>query len=579
MTAVKQQGSAEPSAGGSEFGPGTILQGVGVGRGAVAGPVARVSSVPKPPLDEKPPTDKEAAKDAVKSAFVAVSTGLRARAEQSSGTLSTVLAATALMAEDKSLIKEILKRIDAGEPTLSAVDRAVEGFCDMFKSLGDYLAERVTDLRSVRGRVLARLMGHDEPEMPDLSVPSVIVAEDLAPADTAALDLAKVLAVVTELGGPTSHTAIIAGQHGIPCVVRVTGVMKLKDGQQVAVDAAAGTIELDPSEDTKQLFNDRSELLKSLEDNTAAGATSDGHPVQLLANIGQVEDALRAAKRANEGVGLFRTEVLFLDATEAPTREDQAKTYAQVLRAFEGRKVVVRTLDAGADKPLAFATQPDEDNPALGVRGYRLGRITPALMETQLGALADAQAETGIYPWVMAPMIATPGEARAFAEQARAAGIKTVGVMVEVPSAAVRAEQIVAEVDFVSIGTNDLAQYTMAADRLRGELADLLNMWQPAVLELVANVATAGTKSGTPVGVCGESAADPLMALVLTGFGISSLSMSPAAVATARYVISQHTLDWCRALGAAALAASSAEEAREAVVARMDQKVRQLLAL
>lgn len=558
---------------------GTMLQGVGVGRGAVAGPVARVSSVPKPPADEKPPTDKDAAKASVSAAFVAVATGLRERAAESSGTLSTVLSATALMAEDKALIKDILKRIDGGEPTLTAVDRSVEGFCDMFKSLGDYLAERVTDLRSVRGRVLARLMGQAEPEMPDLSVPSIIVAEDLAPADTAALDLAKVLAVVTELGGPTSHTAIIAGQHGIPCVVRVTGVMALEDGQQVAVDAAAGTIELDPSEATKQLFTDRSELLKSLEENTSPGATSDGYPVQLLANIGQVEDAKRAAKRANEGVGLFRTEVLFLDSKEAPPREGQAATYAEVLRAFEGRKVVVRTLDAGADKPLAFATQPDEENPALGVRGYRLGRITPSLMETQLGALADAQEATGIYPWVMAPMIATKAEAQAFADQARAAGIKTIGVMIEIPSAAVRAEQIVDVVDFVSIGTNDLAQYTMAADRLRGELADLLNPWQPAVLELVARVAAAGTKSGTPVGVCGESAADPLMALVLAGFGVSSLSMSPAAVATARYMLSKHTMDWCRALAAAALEADSADDARAAVVSRIDQKVRQLLAL
>ncbi len=488
---------------------GTILQGVGVGRGAVAGPVARVSSVPKPPLDEKPPTDPEAAKASVVDAFVQVSTNLRARAAESSGTLSAVLSATALMAEDKALIKDIQKRIAGGDPVLTSVDRSVEQFCDMFKNLGPYLAERITDLRSVRSRVLARLMGMEEPELPDLSVPSVIVAEDLAPADTAALDLAKVLAVVTELGGPAWHTAIIAGQHGIPCVVRVKGAMTLTDGQQIAVDAAAGTIELDPSEETKQLFTDRSTLLKSLEENTAKGSTSDGHPVQLLANIGQVEDAKRAAARANEGVGLFRTEVLFLDATDAPTQKDQAATYGEVLKAFEGRKVVVRTLDAGADKPLAFATQPDEENPALGVRGYRLGRITPELMSTQLAALVQAQEETGISPWVMAPMIATPSEARAFVQQAKAAGIKTAGVMVEVPSAAVRAEEMLAEVDFVSIGTNDLAQYTMAADRLRGELADLLNMWQPAVLELVARVARAGTKSGIPVGVCGESAADP----------------------------------------------------------------------
>jgi phosphotransferase system enzyme I (PtsI) len=559
--------------------PATVLQGVGVGRGAVTGPVARVSAVPRPPLDEKPPSDPETAKASVTDAFVSVATALRTRSAQASGTLSAVLSATALIAEDKALQKDILKRITAGEPTLTSVDRSVEQFCEMFRAAGPYLAERITDLRSVRSRVLARLMGMDEPELPDLSVPSVIVAEDLAPADTAALDLTKVLAVVTELGGPTSHTAIIAGQHGIPCVVQVSGAMTLQDGQEVAVDAAAGTVELDPTDDLRQLFSERTTLLKSLEENTGPGRTSDGHPVQLLVNIGQVEDAKRAAARANEGVGLFRTEVLFLDATDAPSKDSQAATYAEVFRAFGDRKVVVRTLDAGADKPLAFATQPDEENPALGVRGYRLGRITPELMETQLAALAAAQEETGIYPWVMAPMIATPSEARAFAQQARAAGIRTVGVMIEVPSAAVRAEQVLSEVDFVSIGTNDLAQYTMAADRLRGELADLLNMWQPAVLELVANVARAGTTSGTPVGVCGESAADPLMALVLVGFGVSSLSMSPAAVATARFILSQHTLDWCRALAAAALAAHTAEEAREAVVSRIDQKVRQLLAL
>lgn len=558
---------------------GTFLQGVGVGRGAVAGPVARVSTPPKPPADERPPADKDAGKAQVTEAFTAVSTGLRERAAAATGTLSTVLSATALMAEDKALIKDILKRIDAGEPVMKSVDTSVEQFCEMFKNLGPYLAERVTDLRSVRARVLAKLMGQSEPELPDLSVPSVIVAEDLAPADTAALDLAKVLAVVTELGGATSHTAIIAGQHGIPCVVRVTGAMTLKDGQEVAVDAATGTVELDPSEETKQLFAERTALLKSLEENTAKGATSDGHPVQLLANIGQVEDAKRAAKKANEGVGLFRTEVLFLDSKDAPSQAEQAATYGEVFKAFDGRKVVVRTLDAGADKPLAFATQPDEENPALGVRGYRLGRISPELMETQLAALVQAQQETGFEPWVMAPMIATAAEAKAFAAQARAAGIKTVGVMVEVPSAAVRADQIVAEVDFVSIGTNDLAQYTMAADRLRGELADLLSMWQPAVLELVANVARAGTLTGTPVGVCGESASDPLMALVLVGFGVSSLSMSPAAIAPIRYLLSQHTLDWCRALAKAALEARSAEKAREAVVSRIDQKSRALLAL
>jgi phosphoenolpyruvate-protein phosphotransferase (PTS system enzyme I) len=558
---------------------GRVLQGVGVGRGAATGPVARVSAVPKPPADEKPPTDKDAAKAEVTAAFVAVATSLKTRASEATGTLSEVLTATALMAQDKALQKSILKALDAGKPTLTAVDASIEQFSGMFVKAGGYLAERVTDLQSVGSRVIARLMGHDEPEMPDLSVPSIIVAADLSPADTAALDLSKVLAIVTELGGPTSHTAIIANQNGIPCVVRTEGALTLQDGQEIAVDAAAGTVQLDPSEDVKQLFSERARVLKSLEDNTAPGQTSDGHKVQLLANIGTAEDAKRAAAKANEGVGLFRTEVLFLDAKEAPTESDQAATYAEVLNAYGDRKVVVRTIDAGADKPLAFATQPDEENPALGVRGYRLGRISPELMRTQLKALVRAQEETGRSPWVMAPMISTVSEAREFAHDARAAGIKTVGVMVEVPSVALRAPQVLAEVDFASIGTNDLAQYTMASDRLRGELSDLLSMWQPAVLDLVAMTARAGKEAGKPVGVCGESAGDPLMALVLTGFGITSLSMSPAAVGTARYVLSQHSLEQCQALADSALAASSAEEARHNVVEGIDPKVRSLLAL
>ncbi|RIJ76952.1 phosphoenolpyruvate--protein phosphotransferase [Nakamurella silvestris] len=555
------------------------LTGVGVGRGAVCGPVARVSSAPQAPAGETPPADKEVAKAAVSQAFSEVTAGLRRRAVAAEGTLAEVLEATAMMAEDKALIKDVLRRVTAGEPTLTAVDRSVDKFCQMFLGAGGYLAERVTDLRSIRGRVLAQLMGLPEPEVPDLSVPSVIVAEDLAPADTAALDLTKVLAVVTELGGPTSHTAIIAGQQGIPCVVRVAGAMTLVDGTQVAVDAAAGTVTTDPSEELRAEYAERARVLASLDDLTGPGATSDGHPVQLLANVGQVQDATRAAGKANEGVGLFRTEVLFLEATSAPTEAEQAAAYGAVLTAFGDRKVVVRTLDAGADKPLAFANQAHEDNPALGVRGYRLGRILPDLLDTQLAALARARAETGIEPWVMAPMIATPEEAREFAAKARSYGIATVGVMVEVPAAALRADRILAEVDFVSLGTNDLSQYTMAADRLQGALSDLLSPWQPAVLELVARVAAAGVSAGKPVGVCGESAGDPLMGLVLAGMGITSLSMAPGAVATTRYVLSRHSFAQCQVIAEAVLAVETADQARQAVLDRVDPQVRAVLAL
>lgn len=556
---------------------GKILAGVGVGRGAVFGPVAKVRPAPAAPADEAPPSDPEAAKARVEQAFADIAGGLRDQASRASGTVAEVLSATAQMAEDRALRKQVSAKIDKGEPPMQSLNAVVANFAKMFTAAGGYLAERVTDLNSVRDRVVANLLGEEPPGVPDLDVPSVVVAEDLAPADTAALDLDKTLAIVTELGGPTSHTAIIAGQFGIPCVVRVGGALELEDGDEVAVDAAAGTIVVGPDDETKELFAKRAAALAALAEDVAPGATADGTQVQLLANIGTKDDAVRAAATPAEGVGLFRTEVLFLERATAPTQADQAPVYAEVLEAMAGRKVVVRTIDAGADKPLAFATQPDEENPALGVRAYRLVRTHPELLETQLAALAEAQERTGIKPWVMAPMISTPDEAADFAAKARGYGLATVGVMVEVPSAALRAKDILAEVDFVSIGTNDLAQYTMATDRLRGELADLLDPFQPAVVDLVAATARAGKELGKPVGVCGESAGDPVMALVLTGLGITSLSMSTGSLPAARFAIRQHTLAQCEAIAEAALAAKGAQEARAAAVALMTEHARETL--
>lgn len=555
----------------------TVLSGVGVGRGAVFGPVAKVRPAPAVPADEPAPSDPAAAKARVEEAFATVAGGLREQAGKATGTVAEVLSATAQMADDRALRKQVAGKIDKGEPPLHALNAVVANFAKMFTAAGGYLAERVTDLNSVRDRVVANLLGEEPPGVPDLAVPSVVVAEDLAPADTAALDLDKTLAIVTELGGPTSHTAIIAGQFGIPCIVRVKGALDLEDGTEIAVDAAAGTVVVGPDEATKEQFAKRSAALAALSEDVAAGATADGTQVQLLANIGTKDDAVRAAATPAEGVGLFRTEVLFLERATAPTQAEQAEVYAAVLEAFAGRKVVVRTIDAGADKPLAFATQPDEENPALGVRAYRLVRTHPELLETQLAALAQAQERTGIKPWVMAPMISTPAEAADFAAAARRHGIETVGVMVEVPSAALRARDILAEVDFVSIGTNDLAQYTMATDRLRGELADLLDPFQPAVVDLVAATARAGKELGKPVGVCGESAGDAVMALVLTGLGITSLSMSTGSLPAARFAIRQHTLEQCEAIAEAVLGAKGAPEARAAAIERMAPNVREAL--
>jgi phosphotransferase system enzyme I (PtsI) len=265
-----------------------------------------------------------------------------------------------------------------------------------------------------------------------------------------------------------------------------------------------------------------------------------------------------------EGVGLLRTELLFLGRHDAPSLEEQRDAYARVFRALPGRRVVLRTLDAGADKPLPFLSLSGEPNPALGIRGLRTARTRPEVLDTQLTAVAEAAAQADADVWVMAPMVSTAQEAADFAARARAHGLPRVGAMIEVPAAALRAGQILDHVDFLSIGTNDLGQYAMAADRQCGDLADLLDPWQPALLDLIALCARAGKAAGKPVGVCGEAACDPNLARVLVGLGISSLSMSRAAVARVGAQLSRHTLDGCSRFAEAALAASDPAAARAA---------------
>ncbi|HET8979007.1 MAG TPA: putative PEP-binding protein, partial [Solirubrobacteraceae bacterium] len=298
---------------------------------------------------------------------------------------------------------------------------------------------------------------------------------------------------------------------------------------------------------------------------TGPGLTADGHAVPLLVNIGGPADVAAATRHGAEGVGLLRTEFMFTDRATAPSRSEQQAALREVFDAFGSRRVVVRTLDVGADKPLAYVPQDAEPNPALGVRGLRMRRTNGALLDEQLQAIAAAARHSGAEVWVMAPMVATAAEAGEFAQAARGHGLERVGVMVEVPSAALCAHDVLGPVDFASIGTNDLAQYTLAADRLAGGLAELLDPWQPALLRLIAMTADSGARLERPVGVCGEAASDPLLALVLVGLGIRSLSMAPACLADVRAALAEHTLDECRSLAEAALRAGSAVTARATV--------------
>ncbi|MGX7826715.1 putative PEP-binding protein [Actinokineospora sp. 24-640] len=521
-----------------------MLRGVPAVPGTAVGPVARLAPAPVLPAVAPPPGADEhalarAALDTVVAELVDLAAGL-------DGELRDIMDTQVMMARDPGLAAGIRDAVDKGLPAAWAVHEAFGVHVAALSSLGGYLADRVGDLTALRDRAIAVLLGLPRPGPPAGTDPYVLVAVDLAPADTVTLDRARVLAIVTEKGGPTSHTAIVARAMGIPAVVACP-IAELAEGVRVLVDGAAGTVEPDPPEESARRATAKTREPAA---HTGPGRTADGHPVALLVNIGGEPGGNPEA----EGVGLFRTEFLFLDRAEAPSVAEQRGAYGAVFAAYPGRPVVVRTLDAGADKPLPFATAADEPNPALGVRGYRTVRRNPDLLSAQLEAIAAAAADHAADVRVMAPMIATCAEAAAFAASARAAGLAAVGVMIEIPAAALRAPEILAEVDFVSVGTNDLAQYTFAADRLLGELGDLLDPRQPALLALVAEVARAARAADKPAGVCGEAAADPGLAPVFAGLGITSLSMSAPAVPAVRAALRARTHAECVALAAEALA-------------------------
>lgn len=544
---------------------GTDGKGLGVSAGVAAGPVARMAAPPAWDAN-RPAGDPATEKAEAARALAAAAADLAERAAQAVEPASAVLTAQSLMAGDPALAVKIDAGIDAGADASTALTAGFDEFKAMLAALGGYFAERVADLDDVCTRALAHLHGVRMPEIPRPGHPYVLVAVDLSPAETATLDPSQVLAIVTERGGPTSHTAILAKAMGVPAVVAYAGAAGLTDGTVVLVNGATGLVTADPDPAAiSAAVAAQQARLAALAAVTGPGRTADGHPVALLVNLGADRDLDAAAAADAEGVGLFRTEFLFLDRPTAPTLDEQRAAYARVFAAFAGRKVVVRTLDAGADKPLRFATQPDEPNPALGVRGLRTSRLLPHLLDDQLEAIARAAKDSAADVWVMAPMVSTAAEAAAFTEAARGHGLSTAGTMVEVPAAALRARQVAASCDFLSLGTNDLAQYTMAADRMNSDLADLLDPWQPAVLELVRMTAEAGRELGRPVGVCGESAADPMLALVLAGLGVTSLSMAPTALGEVRAALAGHTLAQCQDLARRALAADDACGAREAV--------------
>ncbi|WP_030149047.1 phosphoenolpyruvate--protein phosphotransferase [Mycetocola saprophilus] len=538
------------------------VQGVGVGRGVVTGPVLRMPE-PLPEPSDRPRSNTAAWESSrAEAALRETAHDLSQHAEHTTGEARAVLEAQAQMAQDPSLLTDVRSRIAAQKTAERAIFEAFHTFQQMLLSMGGYMAERASDLGDLSQRTIAHLRGVPVPGIPDSDTPFILVAHDLAPADTVGLDLGRVLGLITSGGGPTSHTAILARAKALVAVVGVGDVDALVDGTEVLLDAAEGTVTIDPTPEDVQTARRRLGRRRSKVP-VGPGTLADDTPIPLLANLTRADEAQAARELGAEGVGLLRTELLFLDADRAPSIAEQVEHYQRIFEEFPGRRVIVRTLDAGADKPLAFLpVDTAEPNPALGMRGLRAFRGDDSILRDQLRALAIAADSCRADVRVMAPMIADAAETARFVLLARELGLGTAGVMAEVPSAALLAAQILGIADFVSIGTNDLTQYTLAADRQLGALAEYQDPWHPAVLRLIRMIGDAGGQSGKPVGVCGEAAGDPLLAVILVGLGVTSLSMAPEALADVRTELRQHTLEHARLLASRALAAATPAEAR-----------------
>ena len=534
------------------------LKGIGVSPGISVGPIRKV--INEISTDQIAATPRE-----IFDALEKVGEDLEQAATKIElDVAKEVLSAQSMIAQDPALVEAIGARLDQDikYPDVRAdIVAAFAGFKDALLAIGGYFAERAADLDEICTRLLNKLSGN-ESEGLVLTAPTIIVAEDLTPADTAALNLKFALALVVEKGGPTSHTAIVARGLGIPAIVGCAGVMQLADGTNVLADGRAGEVLASPDEATIKEREIKEDALRARAASvTGPGRLADGTPVKLLANCGDGDGSVAAISAGAEGIGLFRTELLFLDSSTEPSVDEQIQMYRTVFTPMVGKRVVVRTLDAGSDKPVPYINAIHEENPALGVRGWRLTRTSDGVLTRQLQAIAEAAKGIDIELWVMAPMINTPAEAADFAKRARAVGIKQVGVMVETPAAAIHADKVLAEVDFGSFGTNDLTQYVMASDRLDSRLSDMTSSWHPAVLRTIQIAASAAGNLIKPIGVCGEAAANPYLAAVLLGLGVNSLSMAPSAISEVRGFLSTVDLATCQAAAHRAISAISAEEA------------------
>jgi phosphoenolpyruvate-protein phosphotransferase/dihydroxyacetone kinase phosphotransfer subunit len=547
--------------------PGTVLTGEPASTGIVVGQAQLLGGGPAGPPPERPLAPPDAELAALQKALTTVRADVERDRDQLalrvSGSEAEIFEAHLALLEDEALVEPARAAIAAAVSAERAFYDAVERVAGVYRALSDpILAQRAADVLDVGRRVVGALTGAPATAAP-ASGDVVMIADDLTPSQTAKLDPAQIVAIATARGSFTAHAAIIARSLGIPAVVGIgAGLLTVANGTRLLLDGDAGSLTVEPSQDLvtaalRRQAQHRRRVSLALARSTETGVLASGQRIEIFANIGNPEDAVRAVEFGAEGVGMLRTEFLFLDRSELPDEDEQVATLLEIARTLDGRPLIVRTLDAGADKPLPALPMPGELNPFLGMRGIRVGLLYPDVLRTQLRAVLRVAVDHPVK--LMMPMVATLGEvlaSRRLIDEARSdLGVDPqldIGITLEVPAAALMAEQLGRHLDFLSLGTNDLTQYTMAAERGNATLEALLASPQPAVLRLVKLIvegaATASADHRCWVGVCGEMAGDPACAILLAGLGVTELSMAPSLIPEVKAALrSVHLEDAARA--------------------------------
>lgn len=491
--------------------------------------------------------------------FIKVTEELAEKLESEAGQKEAeIIRGHILIMKDPVLISEIEKLIKGGECAESAVEQICNMFISVFSAREDELTkQRAADLEDLKIRLIKHLIGLDETVLSSLPPDTIICAKELTPSMTAGMDKKNVVGFITEKGGETSHCAIIARALEIPAVLGATGIMQLaKNGQTAVLDGISGKIILSPDDDTlfeyeekKKRFDEKAELLKNYRGRPTED--SDGRQYSILCNVGNSQDVDKVISGDGEGIGLFRTEFMFMDRKDPPSEEEQFEVYRAAALKMQGRPVVIRTLDIGGDKDVPYLDLKEEDNPFLGVRAVRYCMKHPEILKEQLRAILRASAYGDVK--ILVPMIADlsellfvkkmtdEAERELEAEDRDFCSDIDIGVMIETPSACVIADLLAKEADFFSIGTNDLIQYTMAADRGNSDVSYLYSVFKPSVLRSVMHIIKAARRAGIPVEMCGEAAANRLMTPLLLSFGLDKFSVSPSSVLSIRKEISSYS--------------------------------------